>query len=266
MVDRQPIPGDVAGAIDVWLAHHDRLAPGLIEGLYIVGSISVGDYQAVSDIDIVAFTADPADEQTVAILEAAHDATRSDLPDVTIDGPRLAWADVSVPPMPALRPWTLDGEFRFDGECFVINPVTWYELDRYGIAVRGGPAADLGVHVDVAEMRTFVRESVDTYWRSVGASIRAALAEPDRRTFAAGPGVWAALGAARMLYTTVTGDVTSKTAAGEWAIGEVPVHTEALRAAIESRRTGQTEPLDRPTVEAIADLVDDVVARIAGSA
>ena len=37
------LPDSVRSSIDTWLAHHDRLAPGLIEGLYLVGSVAFDD-------------------------------------------------------------------------------------------------------------------------------------------------------------------------------------------------------------------------------
>ena len=54
---------DVNEALETWLACHDRVAPGLIEGLYIVGSIALDDWRPGSDIDLVAFTADPATDE-----------------------------------------------------------------------------------------------------------------------------------------------------------------------------------------------------------
>ncbi|NNE13217.1 MAG: DUF4111 domain-containing protein, partial [Ilumatobacter sp.] len=231
--------------------------------LYVVGSSALGDHRQHSDIDVIAFTADPTDAEVIEALESAHETARIELgADVVIDGPRLGWADVSVPPMPALRAWTLDGEFRFDGDCFVINPVSWYVLDRYGIAIRGAPSSELGVHVDAAEMQAYVREEVDTRWRTVGEQLRAALADPESTAFDAASVEWAALGVVRPLYVAMTGDVAPKTVAGEWAAEQLPEHAAILHAAIELRRHGVEGSVDRDAVEAVADLVDDVVAHI----
>ena len=59
-------------------------------------------------------------------------------PQPHIDGPYLAWGDLIAAPGTGLhRPWTLDGELHHDGDCFEINPVTWYTLATYGVTVRG---------------------------------------------------------------------------------------------------------------------------------
>lgn len=255
------IPDIVRASLDTWLVHHDRIAPGLIEGLYLVGSGALDDWRAGSDIDVVAFTADPATDHDAELLRAAHEATLADV-EVPIDGPRLAWGDVSVPPSPLLRPWTLDGGFHHDGECFEINPVTWFTLAEYGIAVRGAPAGQLGVAIDGDDRRRFVRDNVDTYWRSVAERLGAALADAGRTEFAAETVEWCALGVARMLYSHRTGDVASKTAAGEWAAREMPEHADALDAAVQLRRAVQPAPVGRTLLEQVHALVEDVVRAI----
>lgn len=257
------LPEPVRAAVDTWLAHHDRVAPGLIEGLYLVGSIALGDWSPRSDIDIVAFTADPATDDDAELLRAAHEAARAEL-GIAVDGPRLACGDVSVPPLPLHRPWTLDGEFRHDGECFEINPITWYTLAASGVAVRGEPAGQLGVATDVDDRRAFVRGNVATYWRSVGERLATALDDVSRNEFDPGVVEWCALGPARMLYTYRTGDVASKTEAGAWAVTQLPGHADVLHAAVVIRRTTDPSPVGRRTVEQVHALVDDVVRAIVG--
>ena len=56
------LPVPVAEALSVWIDSHDDAAPGLIEGLYVVGSVALGDWTPYSDIEIVAaVVADPSD-------------------------------------------------------------------------------------------------------------------------------------------------------------------------------------------------------------
>lgn len=258
-----PLPEPARAAAEAWLGHHDRIAPGLVEGLYLIGSLALGDWRQGSDLDIVAVVADPASDDDAELLRAAHEAARADL-GIMIDGPRLAWGDVFVPPLPLHRPWTLDGEFRHDGECFEINPITWYTLAHCGVAVRGEPAAQLGVVTDVDDRRQFVRRNVATYWRSVGDQLAAALDDPNRSEFDAGVVEWCSLGTARMLLTFRTGEVASKTAAGEWAASELPEHADVLRAAVAIRQGTEPPPVDRQTVGQVHALVTHVVRAIVG--
>ena len=266
--DREAVvPAPVLDALAIWLDAHDTAAPGLIEGLYVVGSVALRDWRPGSDVDIVAFTADPATDEDAVALGHAHAAVAAELDaGIVVDGPILAWGDVTVPPMPVMRPWSLGSEFRHDGDCFEINPVTWLALDRYGIAARGPVAGELDISVDVDEVRSFVRQNTSTYWRGVGDQIAGALdADHDRDEFPAEMTTWSALGVARMLYTWETGDVASKTAAGEWAIEQLPAHVATLERALAIRASsGEVAPDGRDTVAAVSALIADVVGRIAG--
>lgn len=264
------VPQPVLDALAVWLDVHDRVAPGLIEGLYVVGSVALADWHPGSDVDIVGVTADPATPEDAEALETAHMATVAELGELpratTVDGPIVAWGDLSVPPMPMMRPWSLDGEFRFDGDCFEIHPVTWLTLARYGIAGRGPVVRDLGVSTDADEVHSFVRQNVGGYWRGVASQVEAALyRELERTEFPAEMTTWCCLGIARMLFTFETGDVASKSAAGEWCIERLPEHERVLRRAIEIRVTGANDGVDdRATVQATHALLDHVVRLIAG--
>ncbi len=256
------LPPPAAHAIEVWLSHHDRLAPGLVEGLYLVGSLAFDDWSPRSDIDVVAFTSEPATDTDVERLLLAHEAARADV-EVDVDGPYLAWGDVTMPPLAAHRPWTLHDEFHHDGECFEINPVTWCTLATRGIAVRGPAPDELSVHLDPADRASWVRENVDTYWRSVLDQISAALAaDPARDEFDGAVVEWSALGIARMAYTLETGAVTSKTAAGRWAADRFPAHSDALGAAVEIRRASTVGPVGRDLVGATVELLTELVASI----
>lgn len=222
----------------------------MIEGLYLVGSVALDDWTDHSDIDVVAVVADPSDPDLAPKLAAAHALVREQV-DIAIDGPYVAWGDLVVPPVAVHRPWVLDGEYHVDGESFEINPVTWYTLAAYGIAVRGDDPATVGVFVDESERRAFVRDNLDTYWRGVGERLGAAI--DDDRTSETTDGAvleWVALGVARMLYTWETGDIASKTAAGVWASARAPDFADMLSAAVSLRAT--------PGVATRAQLLDAV--------
>jgi hypothetical protein len=229
------LPAPVAEALAAWIDAHDEAAPGVVEGLYLVGSVALADWTPHSDIDVVAVVADPSDPDLFDDLAAAHALVR-DRSSIAVDGPFVAWGDLVVPPMAVQRPWVLDGEYHVDGESFEINPVTWYTLATHGIALRGDPADRLGVHLDLGERRSWVRENLQTYWRGVGERLRAAM-EADRSSETADGAVleWVALGVARMLYTWETGDVASKSAAGTWAADRAPDFADTLRAAVDLR-------------------------------
>ena len=229
------LPAPVAEALRVWLDTHDEAAPGVIEGLYVVGSVALDDWTPRSDIDIIAVVADPSDPDLPGDLAGAHALVR-ERTSIPIDGLYLAWGDLVVPPMAAQRPWVLDGEYHVDGESFEINPVVWYTLATYGLALRGASADRLGVPLDLGDRRSWVRENLLIYWRAVGERLRAEIEADDTIDTAGGDVLeWVALGVARMLYTWDTGDVASKSAAGTWAAGRAPDFADMLLAAVNLR-------------------------------
>ena len=258
------LPDEARTALDRWLAVHDEVAPGLIEGLYLVGSLALDDWQPRSDIDIVAFTADPATDDDAALLRDAHEVAAAEI-DRSIDGPRLAWGDVTVAPISLHRPWSLDGEFRHDGDCFEINPITWYTLAVHGVAVRGPEPSTLGVVTDVDDCRRFVHDHVATSWRQVAETVAAAADDPERARFDAEVTEWCVLGIARMFATYRTGRVLSKSAAGEYLVAEAPEYTSLVERALAIRRAPEAlEPVDRTTARATAELLHRVVFTITG--
>ena len=222
----------------LWADTFDEIAPRTIEGIYVVGSVALDDWQPhSSDIDVVAITAEPADQDMAGTLLTAHAVFAERSPNRTVDGPFLAWGDLLASPQGVTRPWTLDGQFHHDAECFELNPVTWYTLATYGVRVRGPEIRELAIPIAVDDMIRFVIDNAHSYWTVVHDQFVAALGElRPSDTLAASVPVWCLLGACRMLYTALTGDVASKSAAGLW-VGELlgGVHREACEAVVALR-------------------------------
>jgi hypothetical protein len=234
---------DVASALGTYLDVFDSTAPGLVEGLYVVGSYALDDWQpGRSDIDIVAVMAEPATDADFAALRAAHAALNERQPQPRIDGPYVAWADLIAAPATGLhRPWMLDGELHHDGDCFEINPVTWYTLATYGVTVRGPAVEKLSVWHEVQDRVRFVIDNLSTYWHQLADSVVEACHDP-ASTFDLASFEWCALGALRLHYTAFTGDVTSKRGAGEYGIVVTPGYMhDILLAALQVHATGEGE-------------------------
>jgi len=112
----------------------------------------------------------------------------------------------------------VSGRFRIaEREGFDVNPVTWQVLARHGIALRGPERDRLRIHTDPVELRAWVRGNLNSYWprwveraRRPGPSRAAMLGQ---RFVAAG-----VLDAPRLHYTLATGEITSKEAAGAYAL------------------------------------------------
>jgi hypothetical protein len=235
--DPDGAPIDVATALGTYLEVVDSCAPGLVEGLYVVGSYALGDWiPDHSDIDIVAVTAEPATDEDAANLVTAHAILAEHQPRPFVDGPYVAWGDLITPPMALHRPWSLEGRLHHDGDCFELNPVTWYVLAEHGVTVRG-PAVDrLGVYVDVDARVRFVVDNLASYWAPLAEQVLAACDADPSHLFSPDSLEWCALGALRLHHTAFRGGVVSKRGAGEYGLQFAPSRfAGVLREAIAIR-------------------------------
>lgn len=154
----------VAETVSAYLAAVDAEAPGLVEGLYLVGSVALGDFRpGASDLDYLAVTADRPGPAAVAALARAHHRLRQARPRPYFDGAYVTWADLARDPatVPA-GPGSHEGRFAADaGER---GPVEWHTLARYGVAKRGPAPADLTVWADADRLAAWTDGNLDRYW------------------------------------------------------------------------------------------------------
>ncbi|GGT04218.1 hypothetical protein GCM10010156_72560 [Planobispora rosea] len=216
-------PAEVLAVTDRYLALADAHAPGLVDGLYLVGSLALDDYRpGRSDIDFVArMSAEPTREQ-VAALGRAHAELA---PPVPFDGVYVTAADLRDDSgRCGARPYAFEGAFKID-ECFETNPAVWQTLAQCPVVLRGGPPH---VHTDPERLAGWTRGNLRDYWRGWRELI--ALSTPEQ--VGDHSVVWTALGTTRLCHTLATGLVTSKSGAGRWAqeeFGPLPILAEALR-------------------------------------
>lgn len=221
------LPADVAEVCATWLALVDDLAPGLVTGLHVRGGLGFGEFvPGTSDVDMVAVLARRPDDADVAALEESHERLGESGPGAPLDGFHLFAGDLAgdpddCPDLPCILHGWFDPAGRFD-----VTPVGWHELAHHSIAVRGELPA---VWTDATRLRAFTRECLTGEWRGIAESLEKFPAES-----ATEEASWHVLGAARMHHLLVTGDPTSKSAAGRWALTAMeerwhPVLREALR-------------------------------------
>jgi hypothetical protein len=250
---------DAATALGTYLEAVDSCAPGLVEGLYVVGSYALGDWhEGRSDIDIVAITSEPATDEDAAMLRTAHALLAQHQPVPHIDGPYLAWGDLITPPMGLHRPWALDGRFQHDGDCFELNPVTWYVLAHYGVTVRGPSVDRLGIYVDVDARVRFCVDNLIGYWRPLAGDVRAGCKAMPDGEFAPDSFEWCALGALRLHHTAFQGGVVSKAGAAEYGLDVAPAEFHAVLRDAQAVRAGTsaTTSFGAVPMRLAADLID----------
>ncbi|MDI1466134.1 nucleotidyltransferase domain-containing protein [Catellatospora sp. KI3] len=251
------LPAAVAARIDLHLAALDARLPGFADSVYVVGSAALGAWQPDrSDIDLLIVTGRTATADDLATLGALHETVleRPYLDAVYLDRGSLA-------AQPADRrqvPFAVDGRLRTDTGCGELTPVLWLTLRRYGVAVRGPEAADLGIRPDPDGLRRYNLDNLREYWQPLAAQIRMFTdGSPDDTPVPADQVVWMLLGPARLHRTLAHGDIITKSAAAAYLGEHFPQWAEpADRAA--RHRSGQDVTFTIADLRAGADLTDAV--------
>jgi len=233
-----PLVEDVVGS---YLALVDAEADGLVQGLYLEGSVALGDFRPhTSDIDFVAVTADPVDATALAALERVHARLREHRRRPFFDGVYMTWHHLAGgPAVAAAGPTSHEGRLRAPGNGQQ-SPVTWHTLARYGVAYRGPATADLDIWTDPENLAAWQNANLDQYW---GRLLTRASRLPSKfglfalTRYAA---VWTVTGVSRLHYTLATGDITSKEGAGHHALQNFPDRWH--RVVNESLRIRRAQP------------------------
>ncbi len=242
-------PVEVTAVTDTFLSLVDEAAPGLVEGLYLHGSIGFGEwYPGRSDIDYVAVVsgAPPLD-----VLREVHARVSETFPRPSFDGFFCSWDDLSVAPYGLEVPCTQDGLFTEDGDLDV-HPVTWHELARHGVHLRGPALTDVAIWTDQAALRRYTHDNLSSYWADGIESLRRFPAEAGKPEIM----TWFVLGTARLHHLLATNALTSKTGAGFYAERAFDSRWhELIGEALSFRALGVTTPDYDPDRMAV-DLVE----------
>jgi hypothetical protein len=226
-----PVPPEVASTTARYLELIDEALPGQVTGLYLTGSVPLGDFRpGHSDIDGVVVVASP-------LLDAsAVKAVHEQLPSApAFDVTYLTAADLAAPP-DAGKPvvFTLDGVFKEAPSGGPVSPVLWSEMARQSIAVRAVPG--LVVHDDQDALEAFTRNNLKTYWTSQLDQLETTTApQPDDAPVPDWVLPWIVLGVPRLHALLATGNIISKTRAGEHALIAFPEWSPLLNRCLDHR-------------------------------
>ncbi|MCP2262397.1 Nucleotidyltransferase domain-containing protein [Streptoalloteichus tenebrarius] len=238
------------------LARLDAAAPGLVVGLHVIGSAALGDHHpAVSDLDVVAELSREPDADDLAALAAAHTGAG-----VHVEALYLRAGELAGPPESASTgPWANDGSLNVTDRAFLLNPVTWLQLDRHRVTVRGDEPHP---PVDLAAVRAFCQENLASYWAPLlqQVAVMMGLRGDDTPVLAEGV-MWIAFGPARLWHTLRTDEIVSKTRAAELASAAWPDLAGPLRE-LAAARAGEPVSLTREHGRAALDLGRRILAEV----
>ncbi len=238
----------------------DERVPGLVTGLFVTGSVPLGDYwPGRSDIDFVAVMDRPPADKELAALAKLHAALEPPLPPgPDYDGIYLTRAQLAAPPAEdGSAPQVLAGDFHPARQGGQFNPVTWLELARHGLPILGERPE---VALDEGVLRRWLLGNLDGYWAGFAAAAGPQFAAIPPETPVPAESVrWGVTGAGRLHHTLATGEVTSKTGAAAYTGGLFPQWAELCDRAARSR-AGEDVPFTAADGLAATELVTAVVA------
>lgn len=254
-------PAAVRAVTDTFLSLVDEARPGLVEGLYLHGSLGFGEwYDGRSDIDYVAVLADRPDPATVDLLRGVHADLADTFPRPPFDGFHVTWDDLaaspySCPDLPCTQAGYFHDEARLD-----VHPVTWHELADHGITVRGPGLDTLDLWTDQAALRRYSHDNLRAYWEREVEALRKFPEEAGKPEQVS----WYVLGTSRLHHLLATGRLTSKTGAGRYALetfGERwrPVIAEAIVFRELEETTGVYDGKPARRAQDTVDFADMVV-------
>ena len=171
-------------------------------------------------------------------VEAVRDV-HAQLPEKpAFDVTYLTASDLASPP-DASKPvvFTLDGVFKEAPLGGPVSPVLWSEMARQSLAVRTAPG--LVVHDDHQALVEFTRDNLTSYWTPSFDQLESATAElPDDEIAPDWVLPWVVLGVPRLHALLATGNIVSKTAAGEHALTAFPEWSDLITRSL-SHRAGE---------------------------
>lgn len=249
------IPEEVQDLTRRHLAEADARAAGLIVGLYLTGSVALGDFRPQwSDIDFVGVLERVPTNDDLAALADVHAGLTPQRP---YDGVYLSQSTLGHPAAagqqqpPPTYARTHDGVFSIDQPGSELEPVPWLELGRYGIAVRGATPMSAGLP-DPERLRTWLLENLAGYWTALTEQVHAGIQDRtgDAPTF--GESVaWIVLGPARLHFTLATGDVTTKSGAADYIARHFPPWAELAERCRRHRRGEEVSFITADLIEAV---------------
>lgn len=260
---RPPLRVDVARTVDRFLGLMASEGGPKLRGLYLVGSVALGDFRpGRSNIDFVACLDGPLSGAETEALARVHAAlARAGGPH--FDGFYLPIEALRHPPEPdAVVPFSVDGQLRSGEPCHGVNPATWRCLARSSRPILGATPAALNIADDDATLHAYGLAHLEAHWRPWLVHHETALAgkAPDDACDA-GALEWGVLGVGdrggllpRPRDDGVGGlrNVEARQRVRGLAAGQVPVPRMRLQGAVGLRGIGGAEDVDEAVLRAEA--------------
>jgi hypothetical protein len=212
------IPQPVQQVLNTYISLINDALPGLLTGLYLHGSVALGAYDpGLSDIDCIAITSRRCNPSDIETLRVVHYTLIERYPQAQLEGSYLQRQDLggskaTIPPHPHIH----DGIVHASG-YHDINAVTWWVLKNRGIAVLGPAPETFALQIDWDDLLVKMHDNLNTYWARFTTTPRRMAWLLDDYGIQ-----WTVLGVLRQFYAFRERTITSKTAAGTYALAHTP--------------------------------------------
>ncbi|HJE57799.1 MAG TPA: DUF4111 domain-containing protein [Nocardiopsis listeri] len=206
-----------------FLANADQEAPGLVQGLYLTGSVALGDFRPhTSDVDFVIVTERHPVGEELDALRRIHHRTGHQVPAPQFNGIHVTWDELGRDPSECGPvPSVINGRFRARATADV-NPVTWHVLAERGVTARGPHPVELDVWDEPESLRTWSLGSLDEQWRRWREKAGRLVTPRGLAVLGSLAPSWSVLSVSRLHFTLKTGEITSKSGAGAYALHAFP--------------------------------------------
>jgi len=152
------VPTDVLERLRAFGAAVDSARPGVLEGLYAVGSLALGDFRRpLSNIDAVAVAAEPWDDPGLTAVRRSAGSLRLGRQDPAVAC--ITWEQLASDPGDAAA--TCFRGRRTVPPDELVNPLTWQVLRTAAVCVRGTEYPDIGP----GDLRAWCADRLDVWWR-----------------------------------------------------------------------------------------------------
>ncbi|MDA8371255.1 MAG: DUF4111 domain-containing protein [Nocardiopsaceae bacterium] len=233
----------VQALAETFLHNVDGEAPGMVQGLYLTGSVALHDFRLhASDVDFVVVLAHRPTKSDNDALRRAHARTRAHTPRPQFNGIHVTWDDLGEDPASCGPvPSVLGGRFKAKAAADV-NPVTWHVLAERGVTIRGPLPVELDVWDEPESLRAWSLGNLDEHWRRWRAKAGRLVTPRGLAALGSLAPSWSVLSVSRLHFTLRTCEITSKSGAGAYALHAFPekwhrIVNECLRV-----RRGSTLP------------------------
>lgn len=156
------------------------------------------------------------------LLRRVHARTRAAATGPQFNGVHVTWDDLTRDPA-ACGPVAsvIGGRFRNRASADV-NPVTWHILAEHGVTVRGPHPLELDVWDEPESLRAWSLGSLDEQWRRWREKAGRLVTPRGLAALGSLAPSWSVLSVSRLHFTLKTGEITSKSGAGAYALHAFP--------------------------------------------